>query len=116
MANYEVEVECDSEVNELFAKTKVIQKLKNEESNPLELRVFVYKKVGIIFSSFIAQIGDSIKVKSKVIKKEKAENKYTDAISKGNAAIYVYEEYNRIVINMGNIPPNQEITLISDFI
>ena len=116
MANYEVEVKCDSEVNELFAKTKVIQKLKNEESNPLELRVFVYKKVGIIFSSFIAQIGDSIKVKSKVIKKEKAENKYTDAISKGNASIYVYEEYNRIVINMGNIPPNQEITLISDFI
>ena len=116
MANYKVEVECDSEVNELFAKTKVIQKLKNEESNPLELRVFIYKKVGIIFSSFIAQIGDSIKVKSKVIKKEKAENKYTDAISKGNAAIYVYEEYDRIVINMGNIPPNQEITLISDFI
>ena len=28
MANYEVEVKCDSEVNELFAKTKVIQKLK----------------------------------------------------------------------------------------
>ena len=116
MTNYKVEVECDSEVNELFAKTKVIQKLKNEESNPLELKVFVYKKVGIIFSSFIAQIGDSIKVKSKVIKKEKAENKYTDAISKGNAAIYVYEEYDRIVINMGNIPPNQEITLISNFI
>ena len=102
----------------LFAKTNVIQQFKNHESKPLELKIYVYKKEGIIFSSFSAQIGDSIKVKSKVIKKEKAEEKYTDSISSGNAAIYVYEDKynNRVVINMGNIPPNEKILLISEFI
>ena len=118
MDNYKVNVEINSEVNELFAKTNVIQIFKNPESKPLELKVYVYKKEGIIFSSFSAQIGDSIKVQSIIIKKEKAEEKYTDSISSGNASIYVNEDksYNRIVINMGNIPPKKEIILISEFI
>ena len=118
MADYKVDVDINSEVNELFAKTNVIQKFKNPESKPLELKIYIYKKEGIIFSSFSAQIGDSIKVKSKVIKKEKAEEKYTDSISSGNTAIYVYEEKdnNRIVINMGNIPPREEMMFSSEFI
>ena len=65
-----VSVEIDSHVNELFSSTKVTQRFKNPESNPLELKIYIYKKKDIIFSSFSAQIGDSIKVKSKVIKKE----------------------------------------------
>ena len=118
MTEYNVNVEIESEVNKLYSKTNVIQKFTNPESNPLELKIYVYKKNDIIFSSFSAQIGNSIKVKSKVIKKEKAEEKYTDSISSGNAAIYVYEDKyaNRIVINMGNIPPSQEIIFISEFI
>ena len=118
MTEYNVNVEIHSEVNELYSKTNVVQKFKNPESNPLELQIYVYKKDDIIFSSFFAQIGDSIKVKSKVIKKEKAEEKYNDSIASGNAAIYVYEDKysNRIVINMGNIPPNQEVIFTSEFI
>ena len=118
MTDYKVNIEISSEVSEIFAKTIVTQKFKNPESNPLELKIYVYKKENIIFSSFSAQIGDSIKVKSKVIKKEKAEEKYNDAVSSGNAAIYVYEDkyYNRIVINMGNIPPNEKVIFISEFI
>ena len=118
MTDIKVNIEINSEVSEIFAKTIVTQKFKNPESNPLELKIYVYKKENIIFSSFSAQIGDSIKVKSKVIKKEKAEEKYNDAVSSGNAAIYVYEDeyYNRIVINMGNIPPNEKVIFISEFI
>ena len=117
MSDKKVNIEINSEVNEIFAKTIVTQKFKNPESNPLELKIYVYKKENIIFSSFSAQIGDSIKIKSKVIKKEKAEEKYNDSITSGNAAIYVHEKYsNRIVINMGNIPPNEELILISEFI
>ncbi len=118
MTDYKVNIEINSEVSEIFAKTIVTQKFKNPESNPLELKIYVYKKENIIFSSFSAQIGDSIKVKSKVIKKEKAEEKYNDAVSSGNAAIYVYEDeyYNRIVINMGYIPPNEKVIFISEFI
>ncbi len=118
MTDYKVNIEINSEVSEIFAKTIVTQKFKNPESNPLELKIYVYKKENIIFSSFSAQIGDSIKVKSKVIKKEKAEEKYNDAVSSGNGAIYVYEDeyYNRIVINMGYIPPNEKVIFISEFI
>ena len=111
-------VEIDSKVNELYAKTLVTQKYKNESENPIELKIYIYKS-NMIFSSFKAQIGDSVKVKSKVIKKEKAEEKYTDSISSGNAAIFVSEDptnENRIIINLGNIPPKEELTFISEFI
>ena len=112
-------VEIDSKVNELFTKTYVTQKIENNSENPIELKIYVYKKESCIFSSFSAKIGDSIFVKSKVVIKEKAKEKYTDAISSGNSAIFVCDDPindNRIIINMGNIPAKQEITFISEFI
>ena len=117
--NSNVEVEMDTQVNEIFTKTKVIQKLINKEKYPLELKIYMYKTKNILFSSFEAQIDDSIKVKSKVIKQEKAKIKYTDSISSGNAAIFVSEDPfndNRIIINMGNIPCKSQVTFISEFI
>ena len=114
-----VSVEIDSKVNELFTKTNVTQKFKNDSNDPLELKIHIFKNYNLIFSSFQAKIGDSITVKSKVIKKEKAEIKYTDSISSGNAAIFVYEdpfEQKKIIINMGNIPANEEVIFISEFI
>ena len=114
-----VSVEIDSKVNELFAKTIVIQKFRNHSESPIELKIYVYKNDNLIFSSFSAKIGDSITVKSKVIKKEKAEIKYTDSISSGNAAIFVSEDlYDKqtIIINMGNIPANEEVIFTSEFI
>ena len=114
-----VSVEIDSKVNELFAKTNVTQKFKNQSNDPLELKIHIFKNDKLIFSSFHAKIGDSITVKSKVIKKEKAEIKYTDSISSGNAAIFVSEDptdEKRIIINMGNIPANEEVIFTSEFI
>ena len=114
-----VNVEIDSHVNELFSKTKVTQKFKNQSQNPIELKIYIDKIDNIIFSSFNAKIGDSITVQSKVIKKEKAEIKYVDSISSGNAAIFVSEDpydNQKIIINMGNIPPNEEVIFISEFI
>ena len=112
-------ISIESEVNELYAKAIVTQKIKNESEYPLELKIYVYKKKDCLFSSFKAKIGDSISVKSKVIKKEEAEIKYTDSISQGNAAIFVSNDpksENRIIINLGNIPPKEELTFISEFI
>ena len=109
----------NSKVNEIFAKTIVTQKFSNPEDNPLELKIYVYKKNNLIFSQFSCQIGNSLKVKSKVIKKEKAETKYTDSLASGNAAIFVSDDPdndNRIIINMGNIPPKNEVIFISEFI
>ena len=112
-------VEIDSKVNELFIKTSVTQTIENNSENPIELKIYVYKKESCIFSSFSAKIGDSVLVKSKVIKKEKAKEKYTDSISSGNAAIFVCDDplnENRIIINMGNIPAKEELTFISEFL
>ena len=112
-------VEINSKLNELYSKTIVTQKLKNSSKNPLELRIYVNKNPDLIFSSFSAKIGDTISVISKVIKQSKAEEKYSDSISSGNAAIFVCNDptnSNRIIINMGNIPPKQEIIFTSEFI
>ena len=78
-----------SQVNEIFSKTIITQKIKNESDEPKELKIYVYKNINYIFSSFSAKIGNLIEVKSKLIKTEKAEEKYTDSVSSGNAAIFV---------------------------
>ncbi len=114
-----VSIEINSEINELFSKTEVTQKFKNNSGSTLELKINVYKKIGILFDSFQAKIGDSIEVKSNIIKKEKAQEKYTDSIASGNAAIFVQEDpkdENRYIINMGNIPNNEEVIFKSKFI
>ena len=114
-----VSVKIDSKVNEIFAKIKVIQKFKNQSENPIELKIYVHKNDNLIFSSFNAKIGDSITFKSKVIKKEKAEIKYNDSIASGNAAIFIMEDpedRQSLIINMGNIPVNEEVLFISEFL
>ena len=114
------EVNIDSKVNEVFATTTVTQKILNNSDKPIELEAYILKKLdNIIFSSFYAQIGNSTKVKSKVIKKEKAEEKYSDAISSGNASIFTAvdpNDKNNIIVHIGNLPPKQELIFTSEFI
>ena len=117
--SFQVLTQITSEVNAVYCKTKVIRKFYDSLDDPLELKIYIFKKENIIFSSFNCQIGDSIKIKSKVIKEEKAKAKYVDSIASGNAAIFVaHDEYNKneIIINMGNLPPKSEIIFISNFI
>ena len=111
-------IEIYSLVNELYCKTIVTQKLLNKFDNPLELQIFLNNSNKYILTSFTAKIGDSIEVRSKLIKETKAEEKYTDSISSGNAAIYVsYDIYDsRYIVNMGNIPPKQELIFTSEYI
>ena len=108
-----------SQVNEVYAKTIITQKMKNESDYPLELKIYVFKNKNYIFSSFKAKIGDLVEVESQIIKTDKAEEKYTDIISSGGAAIFVridpFDE-NKIIIHMGNIPPKEELIFTSEFI
>ena len=113
-------VDIESKINEVFATTKITQKIINETKNPIEIEIFIQKNIDkMLFSSFNAKIGNSMVAKSKVIKTEKAEEKYSDSISSGNAAIYTaIDKYdkNKIIVHIGNIPPKKELTFISEFI
>ena len=102
-----IKAEIESEINEIYMKTKVTPEFRNNLNKPIELKVSIANNIkDIIFSSFTAKIGDSKVVKSKIIKDEKAEEKYTDAISEGNAAIYAKKcsKGNKYIIHFGNIP------------
>ena len=115
--NSNVMIEVDSEVNEIFMKTKVTQEFINNEKEPIEIKIYIPKSSKLIFSSFQSKIGNSMIIKSKIIKKEKAEEKYSDIISSGNAAILVLKDsLNSILVNIGNIPPNEKVIFISEFI
>ena len=54
--------EIHSQINEIYGKTIITQKIKNESKFPKELMIYVYKNNKNIFSSFTAKIGDSIEV------------------------------------------------------
>jgi len=115
----EVPITINSEINELYSKTKVSQEFINNSNNPLELKIYVYKDESILFDSFQAKIGESISIKSKIIKKEKVEIKYNDSIASGNAAIFITEDTNnerKYIIHMGNIPPHEKILFETNFI
>ena len=112
-------VEINSFINEFYVKTIITQKIRNETESPLEIQIHFDQKEKSLFTSFSAKIGDLIQVKSKIIKLKKAEEKYTDNISSGNGAIFVCRDpyyKNRIIINMGNIPPKQDLIFTSEHI
>ena len=111
------EMQMEVYVNEVYAETYIKQIYENINSYPIELIVDLPNKNGIQFADFEVEIGDK-KVKSKVIAKEKAEEKYSDAISSGNTGIY--SEYNKnldkYIIHLGNIEPNTKVYYTSHFL
>lgn len=113
-----VKIKLDIQANEVYAKTIVNQEFFNYNEKPIEMEAHIQKNSNnFIFSSFIIQIGESIKIKSKVIKKSKAEEKYTDAIAQGNAAVFTeLDKEGNIIVHMGNIPPKEKLIFISEFI
>ena len=113
-------VTINTKINEVFSKTIVTYNIINNSSSPIELSVNLLKNIEkIIFSSFYAKIGNSKIVHSKVIKTEKADEKYNDSISSGNFAISSTldeRDKNKIVVNIGNLPPQEELIFITEYI
>ena len=66
---------------------------------------------------FVISLGEKIII-SKVLPKEKAKEKYTDAISSGNEGFFSeYENNNNFyTVNIGNIKPKEKIQLNTYFI
>ena len=106
-----------SEVNEIFATTEVKQFFTNPLENPIELSVSFTIKEEINLTKFLVEVGDKMII-SKVLSKEKAEEKYEDSMGSGNIGfISRYDDsMKNYSVNIGNIQPFQKIKLTSIFI
>ena len=110
--NKENKIYLNATINEVFATTELIQYFKNTLDNPIELQIQFPIKEDINLSKFEV-IMNNKKVVSKILGKEKAKEKYSDAIAEGNTAIISkysknFKSYN---INLGNINPKESLCL-----
>ncbi len=105
------------EANEVFLSTQATQYFTNLLSNPIELSINFPIKQEIQLNNFVVTIGSKTVI-SKILPKEKAEEKYDDSISSGNTGfIGNYntdgDSYNVII---GNILPKEKIILQTSFL
>ena len=101
-------------INELIVQTEVTQYFKNTKNTPIELQMTIPKLSNNNLTKFEMTKRDQ-KVISKLIEKRKAEEKYTDSIASGNYGLLSYSSKEETTIFLGNIPPNEEITLKTYF-
>ena len=108
-------VKIDAELNEFYAKTEVTQYYINHLNNPVELILKFPYDSSVQFSKFTLDINGK-KVNSKIIEKEKAKEKYSDALASGNTGAISSQKDNYIEVNIGNIGPNSIVKLTTEFI
>ena len=102
---------------EIYSKVEVTLHYINKTDNPIELIIEIPMRSELIFDSFIAKIKDEI-IKSKIVEKEKAEEKYNDAMAKGNTGLltsYNLEE-KFYSVKIGNLPSKEILELKCYFI
>ena len=109
-------VHINSTINEIFATSEVTQAFKNTLSNSIELQISFPLKPEIQLSKFVITIGDKTII-SKVLPKEKAEEKYTDSIASGNTGILstMDESGKNYTIRVGKVLPQERVILKSVF-
>jgi len=110
--NKEDKIYLNSNINEVFASTELIQYFKNPLDSPIELQIQFPIKENINLSKFEITIKNKTII-SKILSKEKAEEKYSDAIAQGNTAIISnysksFKSYN---VNIGNLAPKESLCL-----
>ena len=108
-------ITINSELNEFYAKTNIVQYFKNFSKSPIELKLKFPYSSSVQFSKFTLEMKNK-KIISKVLDKEKAEEKYTDAVAKGNTGVISSIKGKYINVTIGNIPPGELIKLTSEFI
>ena len=109
-------VQINSKINEIFATSEVIQSFTNPLTKSIELSISFPLKPEIQLVKFEITIGKKTII-SKVLPKEKAEEKYTDAIASGNTGILstLDESGKNYTINVGSVFPNEKVILKSIF-
>ena len=113
-------VEITTKLNEIFSKTIITYKILNNSSSPIELKIYIQNFLDkILFSSFYAKIGNTTGVRSKVIKIESINENCNDNITSEKVVIYAEKDgidKNKIIVHIGNLPSNEELIFIAEFI
>jgi len=105
-----------AKVNEIFASTEIHQFYINLKENPVELSLSYPIQTNFILSKFQIKLNGKIII-SKILNKEKAEQKYDDSIASGNSG-FISRYSNRgnsFEINIGNVQPNEKIELMTEY-
>ena len=103
-------------VNEIFASTEIHQFYENLKEKPVELCLSYPIQTDFILSKFQIKLNGKI-ILSKILNKEKAEQKYDDSIASGNSG-FISRYSNRgnsFEINIGNVLPNEKIELLTEY-
>ena len=108
-------IQINIHINEIMAETTVIQHYKNNSTNAIDLSMVLPQLVNCIITKFEMTMGDSLII-SKILSKEKAEKNYNDIISSGKFGFTSFNKDKETSIFLGNIPPNKEITLKTNYI
>ena len=108
-------VHIETELNEFYAQTHLTQYYINKSNRIIELILKFPSNPKIQFSKFVLELNNK-KIVSKILEKEKAEEKYSDAIASGNTGIISSKTDKYIKVNMGNINPNDIVKLTTEFI
>ena len=87
----------------------------NKSKKTIELVVKFPQNPKVQFSKFVLELNGK-KVTSKILEKEEAKEKYTDAIASGNVGIISSIEDKYIKVNIGNITPFGVVKLTTEFI
>ena len=117
MEEKEDTIYLNSRINEIYGTTELTQYFTNPLDNAIELSISFPIKEEISLTKFVVTIGEKV-VLSKVMPKEKAEEKYSDSMASGNQGfISSYDEQMTYYsVNIGNINPKQKIKLNTIFI
>jgi hypothetical protein len=103
-------------VNSLYSTCKVIQTFKNETTKNLELSINFPVLESFLLVSFAVKYQGKL-VHSKVIEKQKAEEKYSDAIASGNTALIGLSNKDKsYTISIGQFLVNESLELTSEFV
>mmetsp|Transcript_30581 Transcript_30581/g.30025 ORF Transcript_30581/g.30025 Transcript_30581/m.30025 type:complete len:149 (+) Transcript_30581:65-511(+) len=85
----------------------------NWDSNPIEVTYSFPMDKEIVVSDLIVEMDDKV-IQGKVEEKQKAKERYEDALSKGNAGVMVQEDEEDSEIlrmDIGNILPGQQVNI-----
>lgn len=103
------------EVNELYAMIDITQTYYNITDTSFEIKIKLPETRNKLVQ-FTAKINNEKIIQSKILEIEKAKEKYTDAISRGNTGlISFYSSDNFTVINIGNLSPNDTLELTTTY-